>query len=446
VTTRQGEDSMASLLRQHFHTAVTVLAALLAISTVMAGSPSRVAGRDNLGVRVRAGPVDPPLERPNIILIVTDDQRWDTIGVDDGVMPLLAHGLRRESVVFTNAVVSSPLCCPVRSSILSGGFAVHHHGVWTNTLPNGSAPRFQDARSLSTLLRDQGYFTVFVGKYMNNLGKVTGRSVDGTFIERAHYVPPGWDAFLGYVDDSPDWFDYRIDIGTSTNAGPMRGLLLPAELGVSDAVLVAMSQVGFPQSVRALIQQMPFSPAPHVSEFERDLTLTLLDDMESHPDRPFFLYLGLAEPHGPATPAPGDVGLFPDFFYDDRGWGEEDLSDKPAHIQRSGEGFSALLAGEKSFRKNDPRLPEEFFGDQWRSLRGVDRTVDALLTRLRANPALARRTVIMYSSDHGVQWGEHRLLGKKKLPYEESLRVPFLLRVPGVPPASRTVWWRRIST
>ncbi|MCZ6651371.1 MAG: sulfatase-like hydrolase/transferase, partial [Acidobacteria bacterium] len=122
------------------------------------------------------------------MLIIADDQRWDTVRTTDTVMPLLANGLRGESVFFRNAVVSSPLCCPVRSSIITGGFAVQNHGVLNNQRPNGSATKLADARSLGTLLQDRGYLTLYIGKYMNGYRAITGLATDGSMVPSRHYI------------------------------------------------------------------------------------------------------------------------------------------------------------------------------------------------------------------------------------------------------------------
>ena len=369
-----------------------------------------------------------------MIFIITDDQRWDTVRTTDAVMPLLANGLRRESVYFRNAIVSSPLCCPVRSSILSGGFAVHHHGVLNNQPPNGGAPKLADARSLATMLQDQGYLTLYVGKYMNRYRFITGQAVDGSVVPSAHYIPPGWDAFIPYIDDGFDWLDYRLGIGTSNQAGPTRSLLMPEEEAARPGALAEMVSRGLPRGLADFFLALDFSNQAHVSDFERELALQAINDASKHPDKPFFLFLSLAAPHFPAIPQIQDQGLFSDFFYNERGWGEEDLSDKPLHVQKEAAMFWPLVTGEKPFIADNPRLPHEFFVDQWRSLQGIDRTVDSVFTRIKGDSALANRTVIFYMSDHGIQWGEHKILRMKKLPYEESIRIPLLMRIPGMGP------------
>ena len=103
-----------------------------------------------------------PGERPNVLVIMTDDMRWD----DLEHMPLVQSLLADEGLTFSNAFVTTPLCCPSRASFLSGQY-VHHHAVWSNVPPEGGVQAFDDSVTLATRLHDAGYQTGLVGKYLN---------------------------------------------------------------------------------------------------------------------------------------------------------------------------------------------------------------------------------------------------------------------------------------
>jgi N-acetylglucosamine-6-sulfatase len=105
--------------------------------------------------RQRAGAVDNP---PNIVLILTDDQRADTLRY----MPIVRHALGNHGVTFTNAYVVNPVCCPSRSTILTGLYS-HSTGVYTNDLFGGFAA-FDDDSTIATWLHDAGYRTGLFGK------------------------------------------------------------------------------------------------------------------------------------------------------------------------------------------------------------------------------------------------------------------------------------------
>ena len=100
---------------------------------------------------------------PNILLILTDDQRYDSMTV----MPRTERIFADRGVTYPEAFVTTPLCCPSRASIFSGQYA-HNHGVTDNHAPNGGET-FDPAQSWEHDLRRAGYFTGIVGKYLNGI-------------------------------------------------------------------------------------------------------------------------------------------------------------------------------------------------------------------------------------------------------------------------------------
>jgi len=151
-------------------------------------------------------------ESLNIVLIMTDDQRWDTLCIPDEKnevcdklpeypMPNIQKILVTKGSVFSNAHVTNPMCCPSRSSLLSGGFYSHNTGVLTNNPPNGGADAFGglsneskiDDMSISTILQERGYTTAIIGKYLNQY-KLGSNLVNLT--ANKAYIPPGWDSFI----------------------------------------------------------------------------------------------------------------------------------------------------------------------------------------------------------------------------------------------------------
>jgi len=112
---------------------------------------------------------------PNMVLILSDDQRSTTLKYESTVWgELFTHGVK-----FNNAIVPNSLCCPSRASILTGKFS-HSTGIYTNTPPLGGAPMFGPSSTLATWLHDAGYHTGMFGKYLNEY-------------EFAQGIPPGWD-------------------------------------------------------------------------------------------------------------------------------------------------------------------------------------------------------------------------------------------------------------
>ena len=297
------------------------------------------------GLCSRASAADPSA-RLNFLVIMTDDQRWDTLWA----MPIVQEQLVKRGINFVNAFVSTPECCPSRASFLSGGFYAKHVAVLTNELPNGGAARFPDKNALPVLLEAAGYRTALVGKYLN--------SYEELLKQRPDYVPPGWTRFT-------------------------RDTTFNTDLLVRDA-------------------------------------LAFLDETD---DRPFFLYFAPHAPHPPAVPRPQDRDLFPDYVYRGRGFLEADLSDKPTSVR-----WNAV--------RYDVDEEDALHRRMLQSLQGVDRAVGSLIAKLEAQGRLDS-TAIIFTSDNGYLWGEHGLEGKMK-PYEEAIRVPLVVVLPGTGIAPRT--------
>ncbi|MCG3129566.1 MAG: hypothetical protein FLDDKLPJ_00300 [Phycisphaerae bacterium] len=378
-------------------------------------------------------------ERPNVVVFLTDDQRLDSVpGVapeymPQDLMPTVRDALIARGVNFTQAVVENPRCCPSRASFLSGGFFSHNTGVLTNTWPNGGARRFDDRRTLATLLKRKGYTTVLIGKYLNGYNQLGGADAEGKAIPPKHYVPPGWDVFI-CVTSSGDWRNYEIVVGAGEKRSATRGVLLPSEAADLPAFLEEATARGFPPSVASYLLSLDPANLPHVTDFERAAAVRTAKDLMRAGDAPFFLNVCLEVPHGPATPPAQDRDLLPGFEFRARAWGEDNVRDKPRDVREAAELFADYYAGRLHLTSDD-RLPDAFFADQLRCLPSADRTMADVLEALENREDWRERTMYVYASDNGLLWGEHRLFDKGK-PYEECVRVPLVIRGPGVVPAS----------
>src|SRR5918997_4009709 len=125
-------------------------------------------------------------EPPNVVLILTDDLALEDINEESlEQMPNL-RALMEEGTAFENAFVTNSLCCPSRATILRGQYT-HNHHILHNQPPLGGAKRFRhsggDRSTVATWLKEIGYQTAFVGKYLNGYSGV--------------YVPPGWEEWYG---------------------------------------------------------------------------------------------------------------------------------------------------------------------------------------------------------------------------------------------------------
>jgi len=311
---------------------------------------------------------DEASDPPSILLIVTDDQRWDTLWA----MPEVQRSLVGPGVSFEESFTTSSLCCPSRASILTGAYP-HTTGVYRQTLPHGGFKSFEDATTIATELRDAGYRTGFFGKYLDSYqhDALTG------------YVPPGWDRWVAFVH--AEYFDYGLTVdGTVHRRG-----VEPDDY--STDVLAA-----------------------HTEGFIRGT------------EGPLFALFAPAAPHAPAIPSPVDAERFGDLpAWRPPSFDEADRSDKPIHVRALHPVGAERTENLEILRRN-----------QYRSLQAVDRAVGRLLDALEETGRLDDALVV-FTSDNGLLWGEHRWL-KKEVPYEEAIRVPLIVRADALVAEART--------
>lgn len=343
----------------------------------------------------RWGPDPQPL-RPNILFILTDDQRWDTT---DGLhsptgaflMPRTRTELADRGVDFPDAFITTPVCCPARASILAGSYA-HRTGVYRNTGVNGGADDFEDASSLATWLESAGYRTSLIGKYMNGYRGLWERNVEPP------YVPPGW----------TEWQGLR-------------------RVSYFDAIFIEPDGMGS-------YVEVPYGSEPedYLTDVMREKAKTFISESVAAGE-PFFLHLSMKAPHGPWIPAPRHEGSFQHFPpWRPPSWNEADVSDKPSWVQNT-----PLMTPEEQAELDQIRI------DQLEMLRAVDEAIGGsteygivgIMEHLR-NLGVADDTMVVFLSDNGWQWGEHRMRAKNK-PYEESIRSPLFVHYPKLAPLPR---------
>ncbi|HZP12361.1 MAG TPA: sulfatase [Nevskiaceae bacterium] len=331
--------------------------------------------------------------KPNLVLIMTDDQ---TVR-DLAAMPWTLKLLRNEGVAFTNSFVSWPLCCPSRATAFSGVYA-HNHGVLGNYPPDGAAQAFTtDSETLPVWLQRAGYATIHIGKYLNGYGADRRGST---------YVPPGWTDWMGLVDPTT----YRM-WGYKLN---------------HNGVLTTYGD----ESVE--------DPKLYQTDVLTKLALDAIDRAAAT-GNPFFLSFAPLAPHEeiPENPPPGT------FFPGPRpaprhagslswvplpqvlGFDESDLSDKPAIIPALGALWNRETMANRVSR----------YQRRLEALRAVDEAVWWIMVKLKVMGALDN-TWIVFTSDNGWFNGEHHLDLGKYLMYEPSIRVPLLVRGPGVIPGT----------
>ena len=314
--------------------------------------------------------------KPNIVFILTDDMRKD----DLKYMPKTRNLLRERGKYFENAFVSNPICCPSRATIMRGQYT-HNTHVWENTNSSTGGweaywTRGYQQDNVATRLDAAGYRTALIGKYLNQY--------QGTS------VPPGWDKWFAILHPTTsNHFDYYInDNGTRRHYGSARRTYKTDVLSRQTRSFIGASAAR---------------------------------------GTPFFAYVAPMAPHKPATPAPRDLHTY-DALKGLRlpSFNEVDVSDKPPWIR------SLPRPTADRIREMD-NLSEK----RAESLQAVDDLVAGVVGKLK-NEGLLRNTYIFFTSDNGHFRGEHRITTGKCRPYEEDIRVPLLVRGPGIAAGSTT--------
>jgi N-acetylglucosamine-6-sulfatase len=322
--------------------------------------------------------------KPNIVVVMTDDQTVESLRVMANVNTLLA----RQGTTFTNNFASFPLCCPSRATFLTGQYG-HNHTIMGNAAPTGGYDKLAPthANSLPAWLQQAGYHTVHVGKYLNGYGRTNPTA-----------VPAGWTEWYGSTDPSTyQFYNYRLN---------ENGRLVVYGTGAANYQADVYNR-----KAGELVRRLAAQP------------------------KPFFLSVAFLAPHsggprdsddppnlGTPSPAPRHRNAFANQpLPAPPSLNEADVSDKPAAIR------NRPLLGPA--RLNAIR---EGYQQRLESLLAVDEAVRDILSALAATNVLSR-TYVIFTADNGFFHGEHRIPSGKVLVYEPSVRVPLIIRGPGIP-------------
>jgi N-acetylglucosamine-6-sulfatase len=314
--------------------------------------------------------------KPNIVFILADDMRKD----DLKYMPKTRSVLKTKGMSFSNAFVSNPLCCPARATIMRGQYA-HNTGVWSNKA-NVSEGGWQAYRkngleqdNVATRLDAAGYKTGLFGKYLN------GYNQGNT------YVPPGWDRWFG--------------------AGAFRYL-------------------DYDANDQGTIRHFGTSDSDYVTDVVGEKAKTFISTSAAQ-GKPFFAYVAPIAPHTPATPAPRDRHSYDDLQTPrPPSFNEKGVSEKPPWIRSRPRLTPDKIA--KIDKRHEGRVE---------TLQSLDDMVAGIVRKLK-DRGVRGNTYVFFTSDNGLAQGEHRRPAGKANPYEEDVRMPLLVRGPGVAAGSNT--------
>jgi N-acetylglucosamine-6-sulfatase len=367
------------------------------------------------GFRSSAAAATP--EQPSFVVIQTDDQTLDQLYAAFGkpnlrAMPNTLDLIAKRGETFNRYYVSYPLCCPSRVSLMTGRYA-HNDGVKGNIQPNGGYFGFSFrgayTHNIATWLQGAGYRTIHVGKFLNGYG-------DEPYSNGSE-VPPGWSSWHSVLKSDTNHYYYGYSLNNNgVVEGPYgdSGTWEPREY-------ITRDDIGCPFA--------PLNGQPCFYETDMLTNLATQELRATSPEQPFYLQLDYTAPHGdfrkPAGPEPAPRHY--DWFKGaplphnrGQGFDEGNVTDKPSFIREAPYlGLSEI----HTYRV--------YYDKALESLRSIDDGVKQLIDTLGSLHRL-RNTYVLFTSDNGFFYGEHRLLGGKFLAYEPSTHLPFLIRGPHI--------------
>ncbi len=309
-------------------------------------------------------------ERPNILVIMVDDMRFDLMSHEGHpyVQTPNLDRLAREGMRFTRAFVPTPLCGPVRMSILTGRYASMHGRVDNYCYPDNPGPYLPQS------FREQGYRSAMIGKYYEGKAleeQIRAQAYDRWFMN----VGPDWSRFTGDRKDAKACRAYR-----------------EAQLYYDQVYKVD----GKPRVVPGHQTDVLFAEAARFA------------GEETAAEKPFLIFMSPFAPHGPFNPSRRRLGKY------------------------TGKGLPPVASHvlDRAFFAN-PKRREQFAGFHERvaeMVEDIDEGVGTLMASLERSGQLDN-TLIIFTSDNGVMQGEHGF-GWKRHPWQESIRVPLLIRYP----------------
>jgi N-acetylglucosamine-6-sulfatase len=398
------------------------LAAAIAVLALLLGLVIATTDEARAAARAKAS----ELQKPSFVVIQTDDETLEELydgvhmlnGNEEFAMPNTLQMLGEQGVTFNRYYTPYSLCAPSRISLLTGRYA-HNDHVQGNVPPNGGWTGFQSriaySHNLATWLQGAGYRTIHIGKILNGYG-------DAPYSPGTE-EPPGWSSWHTILNSDTNHYAYGYLLNNNgVVEGPYgnSGSWETREYG-------AIDDAGCPYA--------PLNGQPCYFETDKFNQLAVEELAATSPEQPFYMQVDYTSPHGdfrkPAGPQPAtrDIGRFAGAPLPDNraeGFNEGNVNDKPRFIREA----PYLSATEiHTYRV--------YYQNCLAALVSVDEGVKQILDELGSLNRL-ENTYVIFTSDNGFFFGQHRLVGGKFLAYEPSTHLPLIIRGPGIEPNTKS--------
>lgn len=369
--------------------------------------------------------------KPNILLITSDQQHWDTIGAfNEEISTPNIDRLAKEGTTFKRAYCPNPTCTPTRASIITGMYP-SQHGAWTL-----GTKLSEDLRTMGDEMQEAGYRTALVGKahFQPTASTDEYESIESMpLLQDQEY----WEMFTG-----PYYGFERVEILRNHAHEHLVGqhyvnwLEKKGYKNWRNYFAAPTGKLTYEDKYKWKLPEKY-----HYNTWIAERTNSLMEVYQQK-EEPFFLWTSFPDPHPPyLVPEPWDTMYEPkDLKYPEGTDGEHQRN--PEHFQLTQEdkpdfskynetgyavhGLHSHKLGEEVVRKNKA----VYYG----MISFMDKYIGEILDKLE-NTGISKNTIVIFTSDHGHLFGQHNLHYKGPFHYEDLLRVPFIVRYPKKVPA-----------
>jgi arylsulfatase len=324
--------------------------------------------------------------RPNIVLITADHLRWNHVAANGNPAIQTPHldSVAREGVSFTLCTTVGVACAPNRASLFTGRYP-NAHRLMTNGIPMP-----ESEVTITHVLRDAGYYTGQMGKL--HFQPHSGRN------HREYHPPYGFHQMR--LSDEPGCYDDAFGLWLDAQGPDVRRkarVKMPGERGPFDYYTFE----GDERTTHA------YWVATETSRFIRE-----------NRQRPYFVHAGFYAPHPPLNPPAAMLALYRDTKLPPRHWRSDEADHLPPNMRQAVTRLAATPEDTwTAYRRHFYAMVSE-----------LDRNIGRILAAV--DPA---NTIVVVTSDHGDYLGDHNLNGKSAMPYDGAMRIPLLMRGPGIP-------------